>query len=189
MLAILGLEIRSGRPRDGFAFAVLFVAAAAAAALWLYATGFEGVPFPGHYSVVPATTLPKAVLLALAVPVLLISRDDFAETPYYTLVLASLYGACLVVSSTSFPTLFLAIEIMSLPVYALVLLGLVRRRAPRRRSSTWCWAARRRRRCCSASRSCTAGAGRSRFRRSRGRSGRPIRWRPRALRSSPRHCS
>jgi NADH-quinone oxidoreductase subunit N len=126
MLAILGLEIRTGRSRDGFAFAVLFVAAAAAAALWLYATGFEGMPFPHHYSVVPATTLPKAVLLALAVPVLLISRDDFAETPFYTLVLASLYGACLVVSSTSFPTLFLAIEIMSLPVYALVLLGLVR---------------------------------------------------------------
>ena len=126
MLAILGLEIRSGRSRDGFGLAVVFVSAAAAAALWLYATGFEGIPFPQHFAVTPAATLPKAVLLALAIPVLLISRDDFAETPYYTLVLASLYGACLVVSSTSFPTLFLAIEIMSLPVYALVLLGLVR---------------------------------------------------------------
>jgi NADH-quinone oxidoreductase subunit N len=126
MLAILGLEIRSGRPRDGFAFAVLFVAAAAAAALWLYATGFAGAPFLHHFSVGPATSLPKAVLLALAVPVLLISRDDFAETPYYTLVLASLYGACLVISSDSFPTLFLGIEIMSLPVYALVVLGMLR---------------------------------------------------------------
>jgi NADH-quinone oxidoreductase subunit N len=58
--------------------------------------------------------------------VLLISRDDFAETPYYTLVLASLYGACLVISSDSFPTLFLGIEIMSLPVYALVVLGMLR---------------------------------------------------------------
>ena len=66
------------------------------------------------------------MLLALAVPVLLISRDDFAETPYYTLLLASLYGACLVISSDSFLTLFLGIEIMSLPVYALVLLGLLR---------------------------------------------------------------
>ena len=126
MLAILGLEIRSGRTRDGFGFAVLFVVAAAVAALWLYATGFQGAPFLHHYSVGPAAALPKAVLLALAIPVLLISRDDFAETPYYTLVLASLYGACLVISSDSFPTLFLGLEIMSLPVYALVLLGLVR---------------------------------------------------------------
>ena len=126
MLAILGLEIRSGRPRDGFGLAVLFVAAAAVAALWLYATGFQGAPFLDHFSVGPAAALPKAVLLALAIPVLLISRDDFAETPYYTLVLASLYGACLIISSDSFPTLFLGIEIMSLPVYALVLLGLVR---------------------------------------------------------------
>jgi len=126
MLAILGLEIRSGRPRDGFGPAVLFVAAAAAAALWLYASGHAGAPFPGHFSAGPAATLPKAVLLALGVPVLLISRDDFTETPYYTLMLASLYGACLVISSDSFPTLFLGLEIMSLPVYALVLLGLLR---------------------------------------------------------------
>ena len=126
MLAILGLEIKSGRPRDGFALAVLFTTAAAIAAFWLYATGFTGAPFLHHFSVGPVTSLPKAVLLALAVPVLLISRDDFAETPYYTLVLASLYGACLIISSDSFPTLFLGIEIMSLPVYALVLLGLMR---------------------------------------------------------------
>jgi NADH-quinone oxidoreductase subunit N len=126
MLAILGLEIRSGRPRDGFGLAVLFTAAAAVAAFWLYATGFTGAPFLHHFSVGPVASLPKAVLLALAVPVLLISRDDFAETPYYTLVLASLYGACLVISSDSFPTLFLGLEIMSLPVYALVLLGLLR---------------------------------------------------------------
>ena len=126
MLAILGLEIRNGRPSDGFALALLSVAAAAVAALWLCASGFHGVPFPGHFSVDPAAALPKAVLLALALPVLLISRDDFAETPYYTLVLASLYGACLIVSSDSFPTLFLGIEIMSLPVYALVVLGMLR---------------------------------------------------------------
>ena len=126
MLAILGLEIRSGHRRDGFALAVLFVGAAAAAAVNLYVSGYVATPFPDHYSVDPLATLPKAVLLGLALPVLLISRDDFAETPYYALVLASLYGACLVVSSDSFPTLFLGIEIMSLPVYALVLLGLLR---------------------------------------------------------------
>jgi NADH-quinone oxidoreductase subunit N len=130
MLAILGLEIRSGRPSDGFRTAVVFVVAATAAAVWLWAGGYQAVPFEHHYSVTPASTLPKAVLLALAVPVLFISRDDFAETPYYALVLASLYGACLITSSESFPTLFLGIEILSLPVYALVVLGLMRAQSP-----------------------------------------------------------
>jgi NADH-quinone oxidoreductase subunit N len=130
MLAILGLEIRSGRSSDGFRTALLFVVSAAAVAAWLWATGYQAVPFENHYSVSPASTLPKAVLLALAVPVLFISRDDFAETPYYALVLASLYGACLIASSESFPTLFLGIEILSLPVYALVVLGLMRAQSP-----------------------------------------------------------
>ena len=129
MLAVLGGEIRRGRPSDGFVPAVLFVALAAAAALWLYSTGYVGEPFPKHFSVEPTSLLPKVVLLGLALPVLLISRDEFAETAYYTLVLASLYGACLIVSSDSFPTLFLGLEIMSLPVYALVLLGLVRQQS------------------------------------------------------------
>jgi hypothetical protein len=66
MLAILGLEIKSGRSRDGFGLAVLFVAAAAVAAFWLYATGFQGAPFLHHFSVGPSAALPKAVLLALA---------------------------------------------------------------------------------------------------------------------------
>jgi len=130
MLAILGLEIRSGRSSDGFRTALVFVLGAAAAAAWLWATGYQAMPFEAHYSVSPDSTLPKAVLLALAVPVLFISRDDFAETPYYTLVLASLYGACLIASSDSFPTLFLGIEILSLPVYALVVLGLTRAQSP-----------------------------------------------------------
>ncbi len=126
VLAILGLEIRSGRSRDGFGLALLFVVAALAAALWLHAGGRLATPFPGHFSVGPSEALAKAVLLALAVPVLLVSRDDYAETPYYALLLSSLYGACLVVSSDSFPTLFLGLEIMSLPVYALVATGLTR---------------------------------------------------------------
>ena len=102
---------------------LLALAAAAAAALMLHAEGFAGAPFTGHFSVSPDASLAKFALIALALPVLLISRDDFAETRYYVLLLASLYGACLLVSSDSLPTLFLGLELMSLPVYALVLLG------------------------------------------------------------------
>ena len=62
-------------------------------------------------------------MLALAVPVLLMSRDDFAQRQFHILLLSSLYGVCLLLSADSFLTLFLGLELMSLPVYALVLLA------------------------------------------------------------------
>ncbi len=126
MLVLLGREIVTGRERGGFLIAVAAVAAAIIAACWLSATGYVSAPFPGHYSADPAAAASKIVLLALAVPVLLASRDEFEETRYYTLLLASIYGACLVVSSDSFATLFLGIELMSLPVYVLVLIAFQR---------------------------------------------------------------
>jgi NADH-quinone oxidoreductase subunit N len=126
MLLLLVAEIRRGRERGGFALALVTAILAAASALWLACTGYAGAPFPGHYVVDPAASLAKAVLIALTLPVLLVSRDDFEETRYYVLVLASVYGACLLTASASFATLFLAIEIMSLPVYALVLLAFLR---------------------------------------------------------------
>ncbi|MGB7903282.1 MAG: NADH-quinone oxidoreductase subunit N [Steroidobacteraceae bacterium] len=126
MVILLTLEILRGRPRDGFVVAFLALAAAAAAALTLHAESYAAAPFFGHFSVGPVASLAKFALIALALPVVLISRDDFAETRYYVLLLASLYGACLLVSSDSLPTLFLGLELMSLPVYALVLLAQLR---------------------------------------------------------------
>jgi NADH-quinone oxidoreductase subunit N len=126
MVILLTLEIVRGRPRDGFAVAFLTLVAAAAAALSLHTGAYVAAPFHGHFSVGPDASLAKFALIALALPVVLISRDDFAETRYYVLLLASLYGACLLVSADSLPTLFLGIELMSLPVYALVLLAQLR---------------------------------------------------------------
>lgn len=126
MLLLLAQEIVTGRERGGFLVAVATVAAATVAACWLSAQGYVNSPFPGHYSTDAAASASKIVLLGLAVPVLLASRDDFEETRYYTLLISSLYGACLVVSSESFATLFLGIELMSLPVYVLVLLAFLR---------------------------------------------------------------
>jgi len=102
------------------------VTAATLAALWLGLGGYQGTPFPGHYSVNATDLLAKAVVLALAVPVLLLSRDDFADMPFHVLLLSSLYGTCVLLSADSFLTLFLGIELMSLPVYALVLLAMRR---------------------------------------------------------------
>jgi NADH-quinone oxidoreductase subunit N len=102
---------------------LLAVSFAAAAAVWLSSNGFAFAAFAGHYSVDPATLLAKAIVLALAVPVLLISRDDVGQGAFPVLLLSSLYGVCLLLSADSFLTLFLGLELMSLPVYALVLLA------------------------------------------------------------------
>ena len=71
----------------------------------------------------PIATLSKALILALAVPVLLLARDDFAAPQFHILLLSSLYGACVLLSAESFLVLFLGLELMSLPVYVLVLLA------------------------------------------------------------------
>ncbi|HTQ01534.1 MAG TPA: NADH-quinone oxidoreductase subunit N [Casimicrobiaceae bacterium] len=116
-------DIAASRARDGFGIALAAVFAAAAAALLLGTGGAASAPFPGQFSVTPSDFLAKAVVLALAVPVLLLSREDFAEARFHVLVLSSLYGACLMLSSDTFLTLFIGLELMSLPVYVLVVLA------------------------------------------------------------------
>src|SRR5204863_1036455 len=63
------------------------------------------------------------IVLALAVLVLLIARGESGQRAFPVLLLSSLYGVCLLLSADSFLTLFLGIELMSLPVYVLVLLA------------------------------------------------------------------
>ena len=130
IVLLLVLEIGSDKPRGALTLSLVFVAAAAAGAAWLHWTGYSASPFPGHYSVDPGSSIAKAIVLALAVPVLLLARDDFAEGPFYPLLLSSLYGLCLLLSADSFLTLFLGLELMSLPVYALVLLAFGRPESP-----------------------------------------------------------
>jgi len=111
--------------RDGdAAISVIMVAAAAVTAAGLGLSGFSGEPFTGQLSVTPTGSLGKAIALALALPVLLLARDDLGDTgPLYPLMLSSLYGLVLMLGADSFLTLFLGLELMSLPVYTLVLLG------------------------------------------------------------------
>jgi NADH-quinone oxidoreductase subunit N len=123
IVLLIGLELAGRWQRTSFALALLCVGAAAVAAGCLSFDGYEAAPFAGQFSVDPATLLAKAMVLALALPVLLMSRDDFADGEFALLLLSSLYGVCLLQSSDSFLTLFLGLEIMSLPVYVLVLLA------------------------------------------------------------------
>jgi len=130
IVLLLVLEIASDRPRGALGLSLVIVGGASAAAAWLHFTGYAAAPFPGHFSIDASSALAKAVVLALAVPVLLLARDDFPEGPFYPLFLSSLYGFCLLLSSDSFLTLFLGLEIMSLPVYVLVLLAFGRPESP-----------------------------------------------------------
>jgi NADH-quinone oxidoreductase subunit N len=131
IVVLIGVEIVARRSQAALAISLVAVAAAAAAAAFLFSNGYAATPFPGHFSVDPAGSLAKAIVLALALPVLLLSRDDFSEDgQFHILVLSSLYGFCLLLSADSFLTLFLGLEIMALPVYVLVLLAFKRPESP-----------------------------------------------------------
>ncbi|QJR14207.1 NADH-quinone oxidoreductase subunit N [Usitatibacter palustris] len=123
ILTLIAMDVIAGKPRAAMAFAIAVVGTACAAALALAADGYSATPFPGQLSVDPAALLAKALMLGLAVPALLLSREAFASRQFHILALSSLYGACLMVSADSFLTLFLGVELLSLPVYVLVLLA------------------------------------------------------------------
>ena len=124
IVIVIAVEIAAPvSKRSALLLSLLAVTFAAAAAVWLASNGFAFAAFAGHYSVDSAALLAKAIVLALAVPVLLISRDDAGQGAFPVLLLSSLYGVCLLLSADSFLTLFLGLELMSLPVYALVLLA------------------------------------------------------------------
>jgi len=123
IVLLIGLAIAGRWQRASLLVALAAVAAAAVAAAGLSLAGYSAAPFSGQFSVDPPTLLAKAMVLALALPVLLMSRDDFADGEFPILLMASLYGACLMQSADSFLTLFLGLEIMSMPVYVLVMLA------------------------------------------------------------------
>jgi len=126
ILLLIVLEIGSRRPREFLPVTLVVLFAAAFAAARLYVGDYAAAPFPGQFSVDPAASLGKAALIALTLPVVLIAGGEFRGPRFSILLLSSLYGACLILSSDSFLTLFLGIELMSLPVYALVLLAFAR---------------------------------------------------------------
>jgi NADH-quinone oxidoreductase subunit N len=85
------------------AVAIGAVLAASLVAILLAIVQFEGSPFPGHFSVDQPTLAAKAVVLALALPLLQLSRSEFGnDERFYILLLSSLYGVLLVSSSDGF---------------------------------------------------------------------------------------
>lgn len=127
LCVVLILDILGRPARTGFTIALLTLIAATLAATILAAGGYAAATFVGQLSVNAATSAGKAIVLLLAIPVLMLSRDEFADAQFPMLVLASLYGGCLVISADSFLTLLLGLETLSLPVYVLVLLAMQRK--------------------------------------------------------------
>ena len=123
IVAVLVVEVTLREPRGALAISLGAIVAAIVAASALAISGYAAAPFPGQFAAGPLELTAKAIVLALAVPVLLLSRDEFADSRFHLLFLSSLYGVCLLLSAESFLTLFLGFELMSLPVYALVLLA------------------------------------------------------------------
>ena len=127
---LIALDVLDVGQRYSALVATAAVLGAALMATLLAIVQFEGSPFPGHFSVDQATLTAKAVVLALTLPLLQLSRDEFGDDErFYILLLSSLYGVLLVSSADGFLTMFLGLEIMSMPVYVLVLLAYKRHEA------------------------------------------------------------
>ena len=127
---LIALDVLDVGQKYSALVAMAAVLGAAAMAALLAIVQFQGSPFPGHFSVDQATLTAKAVVLALTLPLLQLSRDEFGEDErFYILLLSSLYGVLLVTSADGFLTMFLGLEIMSMPVYVLVLLAYKRHEA------------------------------------------------------------
>jgi len=99
------------------------LAAAAAAAFGMAQSDYHAQPFAGQFSVAPAALMAKGAMLTLALPVVLMSRRTFVDGEFSILLLASLYGACLLPSADSYLVMFIGLELLSMPVYVLVMLA------------------------------------------------------------------
>ncbi len=119
---IVTVLLRRGRTL-ALPVSVLAVLASAGAAFVLGMNGTTLEPFPGQFVVTPDVLMAKSMLLLLAVPVLLMSRTEFEEGEFSILLVASLYGLSLLPSATSALILFLGLELLSIPVYALIVLA------------------------------------------------------------------
>ncbi|HQR56803.1 MAG TPA: NADH-quinone oxidoreductase subunit N [Burkholderiaceae bacterium] len=127
---LIALDVLDVGQRYSALVAMSAVLGATLMAVLLAIVQFQGSPFPGHFSVDQATLTAKAVVLALTLPLLQLSRDEFGDDErFYILLLSSLYGVLLVTSADGFLTMFLGLEIMSMPVYVLVLLAYKRHEA------------------------------------------------------------
>ncbi|MCC7052035.1 MAG: NADH-quinone oxidoreductase subunit N [Gemmatimonadaceae bacterium] len=123
IVVLICLEVLGRGSRPALWVSLLSIAAASVSAFWLASMQVTAEPFAGQFSVTPAILVAKGALLALAIPVVLMARSEFREGEFSLLLLSSLYGLCLLPSSMSYLVMFIGLELLAMPVYALVLLA------------------------------------------------------------------
>ncbi len=119
MVALMLLEILRAHVRWARPVFVAGLMAAGAALLHQWAAGYGAEIVAGEIQVDRLAILGKGVVLgcALAVAVIFVARQTYK---HWVLVTAMLYGAMLILQSAGFASLFLGIELLSLPAFALI---------------------------------------------------------------------
>ncbi|MCA0377353.1 MAG: NADH-quinone oxidoreductase subunit N [Gemmatimonadetes bacterium] len=123
---VTGLLLLLPRSRAGvlpLVSSLAWVVAAALSAFWLARAGTSSTPFGGHLAFDAQTYMVQGALLLLAVPVLLMAREEFAEGEFPLLLLCSLYGLALLPAASSALVVFLGLELLAIPSYALIVLA------------------------------------------------------------------
>lgn len=120
--AIVAALLKRGS-RAPLIVACIAVVASACAAFWLAWNGTVLDPFPGQFTVTPPVLYAKGMLVLLALPVLLMSRTEFEDGEFSILLLSSVYGMSLLPSAVNILILFLGLELLSVPVYAMIVLA------------------------------------------------------------------
>ena len=122
LLVLMLLEIIKVNPRIGDALVKLVLIAACAVLLRQYAQGYDVDPLTGEVRIDRFAVLAKLVLLGCALLLTLVSPVSATFKSGF-LVCSSLLGALIMMDSAGFIPLFIGIEMLSLPAFALIVSG------------------------------------------------------------------
>lgn len=122
MLGLMLQEILRAKPGMARASVVLVLVAAVLALVHQWAAGYASEVIAGEVRIDSFAIAAKLVLVGCAL-VLALGFKQAQGHKFWLLISASLLGGMLVMDSAGFATLFLGIELLSLPAFALMVLG------------------------------------------------------------------
>jgi NADH-quinone oxidoreductase subunit N len=122
VLVLMLVEMARPDPRWSRVAFVAAMLAALAAAVWQAATGFAAEVVPGEIHVDRLAVLGKVVILLCGLG-LGLGFPDPRSFKHWMLVASSLLGGMLILDSAGFASLFLGVELLSLPAFALIVHG------------------------------------------------------------------
>jgi len=129
LLALLVTAFGRGRAASRSAGVVTLIGAVVALCSTAMLWSVRSSAFSGLYTIDSFGTFLKMIFLVILFLVTILSfrytdREDIVEGEYYALLLFGVLGMMVMVSSTSFVTIFIGLEVMSLSIY--VLCGLLK---------------------------------------------------------------